>query len=57
MVTVPEAHDVAVLPPWYTPGARKVAIHRYLDAGFIAQFQADANSAPTRSSFVLPVRP
>jgi hypothetical protein len=46
MVTVPEAHDVAVLPPWYTPGTRKVAIHRYLDPGFVAQFQADASSAP-----------
>lgn len=46
MVTAPEAHDVAVLPPWYAPSPRKVAIHRYLDAGFVAQFQADASSAP-----------
>ena len=46
MVTVPEAHDVAILAPWYTPSPRKVAIHRYLDPGFVAQFQADAASAP-----------
>ena len=31
MVTAAEAHDVAVLPPWYAPSPRKVAIHRYLD--------------------------
>jgi len=47
MVTVPEAHDVAVTcRPGTPPGTRKVAIHRYLDAGFVAQFQADASSAP-----------
>ncbi|HVZ08877.1 hypothetical protein [Rhodopila sp.] len=46
MVTVAEAHDVAVLPPWYAPAPRKVAIHRYLDANFVAQFQADAASSP-----------
>ena len=46
MVTVPEAHDVAVQAPWYAPASRKVAIHRYLDAGFVAQYQADASSAP-----------
>jgi hypothetical protein len=50
MVTAPEAHDVAVLPPWYAPSPRKVAIHRYLDAGFVAQFQADAGNAPERNS-------
>lgn len=46
MVTVPEAHDVAIVPPWYAPAPRKVAIHRYLDAGFVAQYQADASNAP-----------
>ena len=46
MVTVPEAHDVAIVPPWYAPARRKVAIHRYLDAGFVAQFQADASNSP-----------
>src|SRR5262249_24577749 len=46
MVAVPEAHDVAILPPWYAPAPRKVAIHRYLDPGFVTQFQADANNAP-----------
>jgi hypothetical protein len=49
MVTPPEAHDVAVLPAWYAPSPRKVAIHRYLDAGFVAQFQADAGNAPQRN--------
>ena len=46
MVTVAEAHDVAIVPPWYAPAPRKVAIHRYLDAGFVAQYQADASNAP-----------
>jgi hypothetical protein len=46
MVAVPEAHDVAISAPWYAPTRRNVAIHRYLDAGFVAQFQADANNAP-----------
>jgi hypothetical protein len=50
MVTAPEAHDVAVLPPWYTPSPRKVAIHRYLDAEFVSQFQADASNAPERNA-------
>jgi hypothetical protein len=45
-VTVPEAHDVTIVAPWYAPAPRKVAIHRYLDPGFVAQFQADAASAP-----------
>jgi hypothetical protein len=46
MVTQPEAHDVAILAPWYAPPSRAVAIHRYLDPGFVAQYQADASSAP-----------
>jgi hypothetical protein len=46
MVTVPEAHDVAVLAPWYAPTQTNVAIHRYFDPGFVTQFQADVNSAP-----------
>jgi hypothetical protein len=50
MVTVPEAHDVTILAPWYTPAPRKVAIHRYLDPGFVAQFQADAASAPQNNA-------
>ena len=49
MVTAAEAHDVAVLPPWYAPSPRKVAIHRYLDAGFVAQFQADVGNAPAHN--------
>ena len=46
MVTMPEAHDVAIQAPWYAPTSRQVAIHRYLDAGFVAQYQADASSSP-----------
>ncbi|HME23876.1 MAG TPA: hypothetical protein VKI44_21535 [Acetobacteraceae bacterium] len=46
MVTVPEAHDVAIQGPWYAPASRQVAIHRYLDPGFVAQFQADASNSP-----------
>ncbi len=46
MVTVPELHDVAILAPWYAPAQANVAIHRYLDPGFVAQFQADVSSAP-----------
>jgi len=46
MVTVPEAHDVAILAPWYAPTQRNVAIHRYLDAGFVTQFQSDVSSTP-----------
>jgi hypothetical protein len=47
MVTVPEAHDVTIAAPWYAPAApRNVAMHRYLDAGFVAQFQADVANAP-----------
>jgi hypothetical protein len=46
MVTAPEAHDVAIQAPWYAPASRKVAIHRYLDAGFVAQYQSDASTAP-----------
>jgi hypothetical protein len=46
MVTARESHDVAVLAPWYVTGSQTVAIHRYLDPGFVAQFQADVSSAP-----------
>jgi hypothetical protein len=47
MVVVPEAHEVTITAPWYAPPAqRNVAMHRYLDAGFVAQFQADVTSAP-----------
>jgi hypothetical protein len=46
MVTVPEAHDVAILAPWYAPTQTNVAIHRYFDPGFVAQFQADVANAP-----------
>src|SRR5262249_43394700 len=47
MVVVPEAHDVKIGAPWYAPTSqRNVAMHRYLDAGFVAQFQADVASAP-----------
>ncbi len=46
MVTARESHDVAVLAPWYVTGSQSVAIHRYLDPGFVAQFQADVSSAP-----------
>lgn len=45
MVTVPEAHDVAILAPWYAPASRKVAIHRYLDPGFVAEFQSEVAGA------------
>jgi hypothetical protein len=53
MVTVPEAHDVALLAPWYAPAPRRVAIHRYLDPGFVAQFQADVARAPSRNAALL----
>jgi hypothetical protein len=46
MVTARESHDVAVLAPWYVARPQNVAIHRYLDPGFVAQFQADVSSAP-----------
>jgi hypothetical protein len=46
MVAIPEAHDVAVLAPWYAPTQRNVAIHRYLDPGFVAQFQSDVTGNP-----------
>ena len=46
MVTPREAHDVAVLAPWYAATQNSVAIHRYLDPGFLAQFQADVSNAP-----------
>jgi hypothetical protein len=49
MVTVPEAHDVAIQAPWYAPTSRQVAIHRYLDAGFVAQYQADASTSPQKN--------
>jgi len=32
------------------PAPRKVAIHRYLDPGFVAQFQADGASAPQNNA-------
>jgi hypothetical protein len=50
MVTAPESHDVAVLAPWYVTGSQTVAIHRYLDPGFVAQFQADVTSAPQNNA-------
>lgn len=47
MVAVPEAHEVTITAPWYAPPApANVAMHRYLDAGFVAQFQADASNSP-----------
>jgi len=46
MVTVPETHNVALLAPWYVTGSQNVAIHRYLDPGFVAQFQSDVSTAP-----------
>ncbi len=46
MVVAREAHDVAILAPWYATGQEGVAIHRYLDPGFIPQFQADVSNAP-----------
>jgi hypothetical protein len=48
MVAVAEVHDVTISAPWYAPGQRNVAMHRYLDAGFVAQFQADVGNAPQR---------
>lgn len=45
MVAQPEAHDVVLTAPWYAPAGRKVAIQRYFDPGFVAQFQADAANA------------
>ena len=50
MVTARESHDVAVLAPWYVTGPQNVAIHRYLDPGFVAQFQADVSSAPQNNA-------
>jgi hypothetical protein len=46
MVTAPEIHDVHVGAPWYAPPSQNVAIHRYFDPGFVAQFQADVSNAP-----------
>ncbi len=47
MVTVPESHAVTLAAPWYAPPApANVAMHRYLDAGFVAQFQADVGNSP-----------
>jgi hypothetical protein len=46
MVTLPESHDVTLQAPWYAPAGRAVAIQRYLDPGFVQQFQADASNAP-----------
>jgi len=47
MVAVPEAHVVSLGAPWYAPSApANVAMHRYLDTGFVAQFQADVGNAP-----------
>jgi hypothetical protein len=46
MVSLPETHDVTLKAPWYAPAGRAVAIQRYLDSGFVQQFQADANTAP-----------
>jgi hypothetical protein len=51
MVVVPEAHDVTLAAPWYAPTQRNVAIHRYLDAGFVAQFQADVSNGPGTGLF------
>jgi hypothetical protein len=50
MVTAPETHDVAVLAPWYVAASQNVAIHRYLDPGFVAQFQAEVSSAPQKNT-------
>jgi hypothetical protein len=50
MVTARETHDVAVLAPWYVAGSQNVAIHRYLDPSFVAQFQADVSNAPQKNT-------
>jgi len=50
MVTATETHNVAVRDPWYDTGSQGVAIHRYLDPGFVAQFQADVSSAPQNNT-------
>jgi hypothetical protein len=50
MVTAAEAHNVALLAPWYSPPGRSVAIHRYLDPNFVSQFQSDVSSSPTKNT-------
>jgi hypothetical protein len=50
MVTVPEAHEVAVLAPWYAASQNNVAMHRYFDPHFITQFQADVANAPQNNT-------
>lgn len=50
MVTVPEAHEVAVLAPWYAAGQKNAALHRYFDPGFITQFQADVANSPAKNT-------
>ena len=50
MVTPREAHDVAVLAPWYAATQNNVAIHRYLDPGFVAQFQTDVSNSPQNNA-------
>ena len=46
MVTLPESHDVTLQAPWYAPAGRAVAIQRYLDPGFVQQFQAEKRCGP-----------
>ena len=53
MVTQPEAHDVTLQAPWYAPSGRAVAIQRYLDPGFVQQFQADVSNAPASNQAAL----
>ncbi len=45
-MTAPERHALAILRPWYAPTGRTLAIHRYLDAGFVDRFRADVAQAP-----------
>lgn len=53
MVTQPEAHAVTVQAPWYAPTGSTVAIQRYLDPGFVQQFQADVSNSPASNQAAL----
>jgi hypothetical protein len=41
-----ESHDIGLSAPWYAPTQTNVALHRYLDANFVASFQADVAQKP-----------
>jgi hypothetical protein len=45
MVTPVECHKVVLTAPWYAP-SRRAALHRYLDANFVQQFQNDVTRSP-----------